>query len=669
MRWIALIPLMVPVAGLGWAGWSRRWFAEDAFISLRSVDNLLAGHGPVFNVGERVEGSTSALWQFMLAAFGPLRGVLPLEWWAVLIGLVLTLVGLTLGQWGALLLAPRARSRWALPFGALVVAALPPFWDFATSGLETGLGFGWLGTCFWGLARHHTRVRGALPAKMQAASPEARGAPLWPNGRYQTDPLLRTVVAAPRWLVILVGLGPLIRPDFAVFSLGFIVLVLFAARGLGRAAILRTVAWTVSIPVIYEVLRAGVYGILTPTPALAKEATRTSWAQGTRYGLDLARPYVLWLPLIVAVAVLGVIAVRSRRDRGAIPLLLAPPVLGLLHAAFVIGVGGDFMHGRLLLPSLFSLLLPVSAVATTRLTVPAVILMAAWAGASAVGMRVPYRCIGPDGIADERSYYVAGSGKTHPVTIEDYDRFVWARDGRAIRDSIRASQRFTNLAITPERFVTLPLASTVSAPVAVSRNNVGMLAYAAGPRAYVGDQLGLVDPLAARVRLPQIRSDRIGHEKYLPPVWYAARLVPTDAPVPPEVASIEELAAARRALACPPLRELFAAVRSPLSLGRVFQNLTEAWGMTSLRFSPDPFEAERELCAGESSPRQGQPEAAKGNAPGERYRPVLWPRPPCPTPLAEDEDRPSAWAPLGTRHSELQSQHHRLVDHAGIRPP
>ena len=36
-------------------GWHRRWMNEDAFINLRIVDQIFAGHGPVFNAGERVE--------------------------------------------------------------------------------------------------------------------------------------------------------------------------------------------------------------------------------------------------------------------------------------------------------------------------------------------------------------------------------------------------------------------------------------------------------------------------------------------------------------------------------------------------------------------------------------------------------------------------------------
>jgi arabinofuranosyltransferase len=570
-------PLIVPLVVLGWAAWLRRWFSEDAFITLRSVDHLLAGHGPVFNVGERVEGSTSALWQFMLAAWGPLRGVMPLEWWAVLLGLVLTLVGLALAQRGALLLTPSRRGRLVLPLGALVVAALPPFWDFATSGLESGLGFAWLGACYWGIARHSAGRRDALRIHRRDSA--------------YTDP-------APRWLALLIGLGPLIRPDFAVFSVGFLALLLVVARGPRTVSLLRTLGWVALLPLAYEVMRASFYATLTPTPALAKEATETNWTQGTLYGLDLVRPYVLWLPLLIAVVVLWARIVQERRlgEVGVIPLLVGPPLLGLLHAAFVLAVGGDFMHGRLLLPGLFAVLLPVSAVACSRLAVPAVVLMAAWAGGSVAVLRVPYEGLGPDGIADERGFYVAASGRAHPVTIEDYSRNGLVRDGRHLREAALGPRPFVELAVTDD-YVTIPVAPTVSAPVAVSRYNVGMLAYAAGPRVYVGDELGLVDPLAARIRLSGGRGRaRPGHEKFLPPVWYAARLVPTDVPVPGVVASPEELGAARRALACPPLRDLLSAVRSPFSLGQALENLSRAWRLTSFRFPSDPFEAERELC-------------------------------------------------------------------------
>ena len=55
----------------------RRWISEDAFIDLRVVRNLLAGHGPVYNIGERVEAFTNPLWVALLTGYGALG--LPLE--------------------------------------------------------------------------------------------------------------------------------------------------------------------------------------------------------------------------------------------------------------------------------------------------------------------------------------------------------------------------------------------------------------------------------------------------------------------------------------------------------------------------------------------------------------------------------------------------------------
>lgn len=45
-----------------YGGWQRRWMSDDGLIVLRTVRNLLAGNGPVFNAGERVEANTSTLW-------------------------------------------------------------------------------------------------------------------------------------------------------------------------------------------------------------------------------------------------------------------------------------------------------------------------------------------------------------------------------------------------------------------------------------------------------------------------------------------------------------------------------------------------------------------------------------------------------------------------------
>src|SRR5690606_26802938 len=43
------------------------WLTDDAFISFRYAENLVAGHGLVFNPGERVEGITNPAWTLWIA--------------------------------------------------------------------------------------------------------------------------------------------------------------------------------------------------------------------------------------------------------------------------------------------------------------------------------------------------------------------------------------------------------------------------------------------------------------------------------------------------------------------------------------------------------------------------------------------------------------------------
>ena len=51
----------MPAVILAVAGYAQRWVTDDAFIDFRIVANLLAGHGPVFNLGERIEAYTNPL--------------------------------------------------------------------------------------------------------------------------------------------------------------------------------------------------------------------------------------------------------------------------------------------------------------------------------------------------------------------------------------------------------------------------------------------------------------------------------------------------------------------------------------------------------------------------------------------------------------------------------
>ena len=107
---------------------------DDAFISLRYAQNLVDGHGLVYNPGERVEGFSNLAWTVLLA--GPLAlGADPVTS-SALLGLVhLVLAVAATGALGVLI---AGRSPWAL-LPALLVS-LDPFGALeAVEGLETTL--------------------------------------------------------------------------------------------------------------------------------------------------------------------------------------------------------------------------------------------------------------------------------------------------------------------------------------------------------------------------------------------------------------------------------------------------------------------------------------------------------------------------------------------------
>ena len=272
----------IPLVVLAAVAWSHRWLADDAFVNLRIVRQLEHGNGLVFNLGDRVEAGTSPLWIFILAV---IDGVTPfrLEWIAVVLGLGTTLLGLWLAMDGTLRTLDRRQGahgdasplqrRVVLPLGLLLYIALPPAWDFATSGLENGLGVLWIGWCW------------RLLAGQTSGAAEQRAPLSWPT-------------------FLLLGIAPFIRPDFGIFMISFgVAAILLGDRS--KRNIGRTIAWIVLIPILGTLLRTAYFGIPVPNTAIAKEATQSSWGQGWRYLQDFFRHSWLLPPLLGALAVLA----------------------------------------------------------------------------------------------------------------------------------------------------------------------------------------------------------------------------------------------------------------------------------------------------------------------------------------------------------------------------
>ncbi|WP_153342095.1 RAD23 family protein [Nocardia aurantia] len=371
-RRIALVSRTVFVGGVvltavlfALGAWQRRWIADDGLIVLRTVRNLLAGYGPVFNVNERVETNTSAAWTYVIWFFAWITHA-RLEYVSLAVALSLSVLAIVLAMLGAARLwgRPWTTPRRAgapvllLPAGAAVYIAVPPARDYATSGLENCLVICWLGLLWWLLMR-------------------------WSRSERAGTGLMLTIA-------FVAGLSWLIRPEMIIVG-GLAGLLIFVApmpASRLKPIVLRFAILVAGclVPGLYQIFRMGYYGLPYPNTAVAKEAGGAKWGQGFTYLWDLSGPYLLWLPvaLLLVAALLtrrparvragaeesappSGLAARAgrmwqRRDRLRTPGAVVALVLigGLALVVFELRVGGDFMHGRMLLPQLFCLLLPVA---------------------------------------------------------------------------------------------------------------------------------------------------------------------------------------------------------------------------------------------------------------------------------------------------------------------
>jgi arabinofuranosyltransferase len=607
------VSVLVVTALFGWGSWQRRWIADDGLIVLRTVRNLLAGNGPVFNQGERVEANTSTVWTYLVTLGGWLAGPVQLEYVALTLALVLSVAGLVFAMLGtARLYAPSLRGRRALllPAGVLVYAALPPARDFATSGLENGLVLAYLGLLWW---------------MMVCWSQAPRINP--PPGLSPHDATSRRFDGT---LAFVAGLSVLVRPELALIGGLGLVMMLVAASG-WRRRLLIVIAGGL-LPVGYQIFRMGYYGLLVPGTAVAKDASGSKWSQGFVYLANFNRPYLLWVPLVLLVGLaLLLLAVRGLlwgtrqrppRNQGRWARLAQSPntivffilVSGLLQAIYWIRQGGDFMHGRVLLTPVFCLLIPVAVIPIVlpqhaRATrgpgyllagATGVIWLAAmgWAlwAANSPGLGADATRVTYSGIVDERRFYAQATGHAHPLTAADYLDYPRMRAvlsainntpvGALLLPSGNYDQWDVVPAVPPPPDVPQPPGGP-RGPHTVFFTNLGMLGMNVGLNVRVIDQIGLANPLA--MHTARLEDARIGHDKNLFPDWAVAEgPFLKEPPFIPPYLDEGWIAEAEAALKCPDTDAVLTSIRAPLGLRRFASNVLHAYQFTGYRIDRVP---------------------------------------------------------------------------------
>jgi arabinofuranosyltransferase len=295
------------------------WGTDDAYISYRYAHNLAAGHGLVFNPGERVEGFSNLLYVLLLAPAEALVG--PAGIYAVSTGLNLLFAAIALALLSRFA-HPRLGDR---PAGALALlfALCPPLWAAIASGLETPLVL-LIQIATWILVERAVEEGGE------------QGQNRW------------TVLS----LCILAAISVLARADGFVTPLlaaGFLVL-----RGRWRAAG-GVALTTLAVFGTLTALRLSYYGWPLPNTYYVKvdgslaQRFESGWVQ--LLSAALATGLLFYLAIFGLAAVRGLKGLSLRRLRRSDPLpgLPFPVVFAAGWLVYFVYVGGDVFYDRFLL--------------------------------------------------------------------------------------------------------------------------------------------------------------------------------------------------------------------------------------------------------------------------------------------------------------------------------
>jgi arabinofuranosyltransferase len=346
----------------------------------------------------------------------------------------------------------------------------------------------------------------------------------------------------------------------------------------------------------------GYFALLVPNTGLAKEAGLSRWDQGLAYAWDTLGTYWLFVPCVLLGAWLALdLPHLARRSRTDVLLVLLPVLGGALHIAYVIKVGGDFMHGRLILPGLFAMLMPVAALPLVRHRAAVSLgaaAVAVWAVVAAIELQPSYagtRNIADRGLSDEAAVYKLVSGEDNPVTVDDHEQAWWAALVAEAKRQAESGEAVLTVKEESgdgpvEEFAARP---EVAQPTVLGPCCFGVIGYAAGPDVHIVDYVSLGDPIGSRFRVDE--RGRPGHEKLVDSAWAIARFS-DPAQRPPDVAADDKVAAAEEAIECGTLDDVIVGITEPMSLSRFFENVALAPRATSLRFAAEPEAAARELC-------------------------------------------------------------------------
>ncbi len=455
-----------------WIAWS--WLSDDAYITLRTVDNFINGYGLRWNVAERVQAYTHPLWMLLISSAAYLTKEV---YFSTYIISFLCCLATILLCWKIFL---ASNNTPYFPVFILLLISSKGFFDYTSSGLENPLTFLILILFFCVCSKififstSHTRL---------------------------------TI------LTIICSFAFLNRQDSILLYLPIIVFEYFLAYKQGEQnKILKTLSSFLIgiIPaaswLIFSIIY---YGFPFPNTAYAKLNTGLTYSDLIPQGFSYLSNSLFFDPITVLVISIGVFVallqkVNSFRMYG----------LGIiLYLIYTIIIGGDFMSGRFLAtPFLLSIIIIFTLIDEPKFKIFLIVFLVLIGQLTKYSpLRFPRdypKNIPPSyGIADERSFY-----------FHDTGLIFWSRNRE-----MPAHQRYQEG--KDFRF---------SADKVIVSGFVGFYGFGAGPSKFIIDYNALTDPFLARlpsaVAVSRIQGNptryiwRIGHYERMLPVGYIESL-------------------------------------------------------------------------------------------------------------------------------------------------
>jgi arabinofuranosyltransferase len=423
------------------------WLCDDAYITYRTIDNFVNGHGMVWNVGERVQVFTHPLWMLLLSAAYFFTREIYLT--AMAVSMLVSVAAVTVSAFGV----ARNAAAAAVAIAALLVSK--SFIDFSTSGLENPL-------TFLFLAAFAAFYFGSRDSK-QCVFPCA----------------------------LIAGLAMTNRMDSILFFAPALAWISWEARSVRMVAQMAAgftpfIAWT-AFATFY-------YGFPFPNTAYAKLNTGVPALESFQEGFGDFISALQWTPFSITLVLAGFVLPFVLRDWRALPFALG----SLLYVVYFMRVGGDFMVGRFFSGPVFASVLLLSRMPlSARHVLPAMVFIAA------AGMMGPYPTVLSDASYGQDR---ASSGKKMP--FRDIRNL---SDLRAVFYGSTGLLRAPGNGWEPTHAWVKAGEQARGRGGVIVHGAVGYRGYYAGPDVHIIDYYALGDPLLARLPLHKNQGWRSGH--------------------------------------------------------------------------------------------------------------------------------------------------------------